>query len=379
MKQAGFQELPALVYGRLLIEESEKLPVIRSTLNETETNILEAVRVLMHAKVVAVDVVKDSYVMYALNPEVVWEAYKTELIWSFACTPYDFSRARCYSQDLPSQNTDALQYACEIIDQIRHAALLLYQSQPSVRKHRWREAFDGEHLAVLLAEAISEAKLSIRAVSKPPRSSQVALIWESIRSRMLEGVAYQRISNLDEVIEHGLHIVERDMYRHGVDLRVIDSSIVEHKFYTVDSKLVLVYHLTGDEGSELVGRVTTEKNIIKRYRKRFGHYYKESIPASVVVEFLRERAEVLSDNARALGFKEPEISWLECLVNWGTFCELRHPGIEDQSNLERRAFESGLIIYGTTGRPIPDYRVTLDDIAANVSLISEESHESRGN
>jgi len=359
MQQAGLSQPTATLYEFILSREFTSEDILEQQFRSQD--IRQDIERLLELRVIAVDIVRDKYALYPINPDLAWGSVSNDMTWRFYNSVNDYEKPRSHYA-LPSRYREPVQHARNVINAIREIATRLYESAPSVERHRWREALDKEHLAVLLSEAILQGSSRICCVSKPPRSSQLAIIWESIVQRMKEGTAYQRIANLTEVIEHGLYIIQRDIEDYGVDLRVLDLDDIKHKFYVVDNNFLVVYHLTGTDRSQQVGRVTREKNTIKRYRKRFSKYYEKATPGLFVVQQLRKASKQLLETAQRQGFNEAEIAWLQCLINWGIFCNIEIPSISDLQELEEKALGVGIVKQGTTGKLVPKYCVTMRDI-----------------
>ncbi|MDY0040504.1 MAG: hypothetical protein RBS57_09345 [Desulforhabdus sp.] len=361
MRRVGFSEETARVYGYLLLQDYASINKICTSTGLKKGQVHASVDDLLDLRVIAFDMVRYKYVLYALDPEVVWPAFANETTWRFSNTLEDYDLARV-DDNLPVRHRELLVHVYESVDEIKTIASNVYRSYAAVKNHRWRDAIDTEHMAALLSETIQQADSVIRAVSSSPRLPQVALIWQSITGRMETGVEYHRIADLTELIEHGLYVVERDMDEIGVKLMVLDTSDVEHKFYIVNRSLVVVYHRTGAGGVETIGRVTNHKRIVDRYRKRFESYVEKAVPGSFVLEALRVCANRLRKKVETLEYNEIEKTWFDCLIHWGMFCKLEDPYLKDRGGLEERALRHGLIKLGTTKSPVPEYCVTMAEI-----------------
>ncbi len=359
MGQAGLKQSVAHIYEFILSQEFVTKGVIEQHFESYD--IEQDIRKLLELKIISIDMERDKFVLYAINPDLAWGSVSNDITWRFHRNPKDYEKVRPHYA-LPSQFTESVQHARNVINTIREIAVLMYESSPSVARHRWREALDKEHLAILLSEAILQGNSTIYCVTRPPRSSQLSIIWESVVQRMKEGVIYRRVTNLTEVIEHGLYIIKRDIEDYGVDLRILDLDEIEHKFYVIDRKFLVVYHLTGANQDQQIGRVTREKNTIKRYHKRFSKYYEQAVPGLFVVQQLRQASTLLLRTAQLHDFNEAELSWIKCLINWGVFCNLENPSLTDLKKLEDRTIKIGIAEYGSTGKLVPKYGVSMQSI-----------------
>jgi predicted DNA-binding transcriptional regulator len=358
----GFSETLIAVYSFLLSQESAHINQIAKATCISPDKVQQEIEHLLELQVVAFDVIKNKYILYVLDPDIVWTAFIKSMTWKFVHTLND-NDIDVLISNLPEQDHLTLQRLREIVDAIRIAAMGLYKGTGSITKHRWRDALDINHMSQVLAEAIQQAKSQICAVSNSPRLPHVALIWESILKRISDSIAYKRVADLTEIIEHGISIIRRDVEYVGVNLRVLDTDDIKHKFYVIDRSLLVVFHSVGlpDMGAK-VGRVTDQAEIIRRYRKRFGNYYENGVPAQFVIDMLTQAGTRLLKHADALGYKSDELDWLQCLINWGTFCTKEGPFVQRVSH---KALNDDLVHRGTTGKLIPSYDIKMKDIKAN--------------
>lgn len=361
MITAGFSETLISVYSYLLVRESASLDQIAKGAGLGLDMTRQEIDRLLGLQVIAFDLVKKKYILYALDPDVVWNAFIKGTSWKFVNTLTD-NDIDVLMSNLPESHRVALQHFRESVDAIRKAAIELYSGTAFVTMHRWREAIDSNHMSQVLAESIQQAKSRIRAVSKSPRLPHVALIWESLLSRLRESIPYQRVADLTEIVEHGLDVVRRDVEQVGIDLKVLDTNDIEHKFYLVDKSLVIVFHTTGlREDGATIGRVTDQSEIITRYQKRFENYYAYGVPAQFVIDVLSQSGDRLLERADVLGYKSNEIDWLQGLIALGTFCLKDDPFSYAVSH---RALDNGLVHRGTTGKLIASYDIRMKDIKA---------------
>lgn len=359
MIAAGFAESLISVYSYLLLHESASLDQIAKNTGLGLDKARQEVDRLLELQVIAFDLIKKKYILYALDPDVVWTAFIRGTSWKFVNTLTDNDLVTLMS-NLSENHRIALQHFRESVDEIRKAATQLYGGTAFITKHRWREAIDINHMSQVLAESIQQARSRIRAVSKSPRLPHVALIWESILKRLKDSIPYQRVADLTEVVEHGLDVVRRDVEQVGIDLKVLDTNDIEHKFYLVDKSLVIVFHTTGlREDGATIGRVTNQSETISRYQRRFESYYKSGIPAQFVIDALSQSGYRLLERADILGYKSNEIEWLQGLITLGTFCLKDDPFAHAASH---KALDNGLVHRGTTGKLIASYDIRMRDI-----------------
>ena len=128
-------------------------------------------------------------------------------------------------------------------------------------RHRHRDIHSAELFSSWLAKVIAAAKSEIVAVEMPPRLPDLAPIWVALTRRIRAGVKYTRIVGVDEIAEHGLDIVTRDMELYGIRLRIAPPELISEAYYLVDNRRLLLKNnrrLSGHEKTELAGFVWTD-------------------------------------------------------------------------------------------------------------------------
>lgn len=227
---------------------------------------------------------------------------------------------------------------------------------------RYYDARNRDELAQVVCETIFQAEKKIRAVVKSPRSPQVSSFWAVLTDRMEKGVTYQRITDLEEIKEHGLEIVARDMNKYGIDLRILESNLIKHKFYLIDDHYLAVYHLGSvqtDSNFSGVGRITNHPNIIRRFRKRFENYKSQTIPCGFVIKKMREAASKLLLNATHL-LDQEERAWVTDIIDFGKFSRFHVQANWSKSRLaeaERRVILGGILYRNVSGHLVPAFPI----------------------
>jgi len=357
MKEAGFSDTLIVIYGFLLTQEQATIIEVSRAIKLDAETIQREVKSLLQLQVVAFDSLRGKYVLFALDPVLVWSAFIKGRTWQFIQTlgEDDIEPAII---SLPDDHQAALRRFRTTINAIQLAASALYQGSYSVTGHRWRDAIDQDQMGQLLAQAIQRAKSTIQAASASPRLPHVALIWESILSKVKNKVAYRRVADFTEIVEHGLDVIRRDIEVIGIDLRVLDTADITKKFYLIDSALVVVFHSVGlsNDGSA-IGRVTDQAQIISRYKGYFSNHYSNAIPGQFVLSQLTESGERLLQNARSNGYSSDVLEWLECLIGWGTFCNKSSAGLD-----VKKAIRDNFVHIGTTGKLVPSYDIDMGHV-----------------
>lgn len=259
--------------------------------------------------------------VYAVDPMRAWTSRIAQLVWAEA-TELAPIRAlpvtrhpgtEALRKRLERIRTIAVQVAAEI-DPLP-VRLVSAERDPRRMVVVERE----ELLASLMAEAIANARKQIRAVSRPPRIPQLAAIWDALTQRMTEGVRYRRITDVSELVSHGLAIVRRDLYESGVELRVIELSRVRKSFYVIDRDLlVLKADAEAAEGQATRGAVTRFHSMIGRYISQFERLWEDAVDARWVVPEIQGLADQFLQAAKGR-VSHRSLEWLDSVIRFGRF------------------------------------------------------------
>lgn len=362
MRQFNFHPITTAVYCLLLGNGLLSATRLEEKAAASREQIERALKQLVALRLISTDHHRGRPYYYATDPELAWPALATDLVWKVDDTPGLIT-------ELPETDNQSIEELRLLCSEMSRRAQKLYRPYVAALQHKERDAKNLEELAQLTCEAIGQAQKLIIAVNKSPRLPQVSSFWTVLSRRLEKGVRYQRIVDLDEIIEHGLSIVLRDIEFYGVDLRVLEQTCLTHSFYIVDKKLLAIFNTASVEArnaNDNCGRITSQYQIITRYRKRFDHYYTNSIPARFVVTCLREAGtNLLQDAAQRLA--PSELLWLESLIESGKFSRFhikKKWSKEQLAHVEQRALAAGLVRRNDDGHIIPIYPVNEDNLRA---------------
>lgn len=369
MLEFGFTRTTVVLYSSLLTDGPLAMDKLASLTNQGPKQIKESVGQLMRLRLIGRERQKNQLAYYAADPDIAWLALSADLVWSTDTT-------MGHIRNLPDTGNPNIEHLRMLCREISTLAQQLYRPQNGVRHHRERDAETPEELAQLTCEIISLANRQILAVSKSPRLPQVSSFWAVLTTRLQEGVKYHRIADIDEVIEHGLKIVSRDIEEYGVDLWIAEQRQITNTFYIVDNRFLSVSHQPKEASASSrigLGRITNQPQIIARYKKRFDHLSKAAIPGAVVVKHLRQGADMLLQRAVAQITPE-EVLWLESLIDFGKFSKFHigHNWSENQfSRTIARAESAGLVRRNTGGFLVPAYPTDESSLNTILSLTQE--------
>ena len=353
MEKLNFGRPVAIVYNNLLSSGPLSPADLARAARQHSKDLDQVVKLLLQFHLIGEDYYKGRKRYYARNPTIAWQALESDLVWSTHNTlePVRLS---------PNTGDPEVEVFRSICVQIVDLAQPLYKPHVAAVMHRERDAETQDELARLTCEIIFEAQTTIQAVSKSPTLPQLSQFWTVLTERIKKGVFYHRIADLQEVIDHGLAVKARDMNDYQIDLRIMEGDHIKQTFYIVDGRYLSVAHQEGESDEEKrrgIGRITTQNQILRRYKKQFREYLEHSIPGSFVIDHMKAAASQLIQRATAV-FSSEEIQWLVSLVDYGHFS--KHP--EEQNwpqtkteQVQEKAANAGLITRNHYGRIVPAY------------------------
>ena len=355
MGEFGFDRLTAEIYEALLRCGPLPRRQLLAILSQSHTRLDSGLAVLRDHNLVSVDYERFQPRYYAINPAVAWQALRADILWKTLDT---MSPAESVLRvDHPAVET--LLRTCADLAGVGGR---LYRHHIAALEHRQWDADTPQQLAHLVCEIVSTARHEVRAVSKSPRLPQVSTFWTVLTERLSAGVRYRRVVDLDEVIAHGLQVVNRDLREWHIDLRVLEQDRIHHKYYIVDDRLVAVFHESARPRHDIrgVGRISRKHWTVLKYAKRFPDYARLAIPADLVVGELRRVSNVVLQQARD-GLAPDEIAWLESLIEMGKFSLFhKEVGWSDArlSEVEAKASALGLARRNVEGELVFAYPIS---------------------
>jgi hypothetical protein len=221
MLKLNFSLPSASVYKALLVNGPLSPTELTNLSRQPAAHLEQTVQVLMDLQLIAKDYVRGQPQFYARDPAIAFLALETDLVWE---TDTSLKPARL----VPSTGDprkDELRTTCvEIIKVARR----LYKPHSAALSHRVRDANTPDELMRLTCELLYHSTEVIYAASRSPRLPHVSQFWTVLTERITQGVRYHRVADLEEVIDHGLAIVTRDMSDFNIDLRVLEGDRIGH-------------------------------------------------------------------------------------------------------------------------------------------------------
>ncbi len=360
MWEFGLSQEVGLVYVCLLINGPASVEGIMNEVGVSLEKAKGAIKELIRLRLASSGRRNNKIFYYATDPSIAWLAIVADLVWS---NKVDIGSIR----NLSKTNDLNVERSRQICGKIIYHALNLYTPHLAVVQHREHDTETSNELAQMICECIYQAQTRILAVSKTPRQSQVSSFWAVLTDRLSNGVVYHRVVDIDEIIDHGLNIVERDFEAYKIDIKVLERSKILHKFYLIDNKYLGIYHQSNRapmSSMQGVGRVTTQKQIIERYKERFWNYHSKAIPAQFVISHMREAGKQLIQYARSI-LLPIELEWLEDRIKYGKFSRFHvqeNWHSKKLLKLEQKAILAKLVTRNFDGDVVPVYPIKMENL-----------------
>ena len=345
LARIGLSEAEQTVYVRLLRGERSVRDLAQPPLTPGDAH--AAVKRLLTKSLIGKG--KGASTYYAIDPSIAWQAAIASIVWT-----RDVSLAAIW--DLPLTDDQAVDDARHVLDRIRVNAAVAYVDQVDLPAAGKQFVVQHAHkIEQTEVEAISSARDVVRAVSRTPRWPRVSRIWTAISSGLDRGIHYQRITDLPELVDHGLAVIRRDVYRLGIKLMVLETDEIGATFYLVDDDLVIARETTNR------AMISARRRTVGRFRSTFGGMEAAAVPAQLVLPVLRRSGDRLKERAAAeLG---PEgVNLLDDLIRYGRFALPDHGQSSNRDVVLSRALELGIVRISEVGDPVPAYDLAAESV-----------------
>jgi len=231
MEQIGFSAGASTVYVHILQHGPLSLDDLKLAVQLPLETLVPLLSELISRRLV----VEDFGSYYALNPRKAFKAVSDDIFWA-TTTAVDENL-----HQVPVERREEVRRARIVCQELQVLASNLYTHKSPLAVGRIKIAQNSDQMAAFLSEAIDKAVDEILCVSTSPRQPQLSIIWGSLRSKIDAGVCYRRIVDLDEIIDHGFRIVQRDVKELGIDLFVVEREKIDRKFYVIDDQYVIMF------------------------------------------------------------------------------------------------------------------------------------------
>lgn len=351
--QWGFDRSAATMYTRILAQGP-----IRLGPGEAEG----AVEKLLRLRLIGRTRRRGQILHHAMEPRTAWLALAAQVVWNKISTLAPVG-------DLPAVDDPESDNLRRLCVEIAEAATPAYREQAGVVVGDERPLDTLEELIQVVCEAVTRAspRERILAVHRSPFVIPTNSFWSALTSAMDRGATYHRVTDVDEIITHGLTIADRDINARGIDTRVIERDAVLHHFYLVGQRLLVVINSpeATDRGVTVkgVGALVAEPHVLKRYAEHHAGYAVKAIPGNEVISRLRSAAAGLIERARR-ELRPIEVAWLRDLIEYGRFSvfSMNEFSTSERSMVERRLVRAGLARRDSFDALVPNYSVRESDL-----------------
>jgi hypothetical protein len=290
MRSLGVPPVAATVYLHLLQGGTVTVSDIASLVSVAPVTVDQAIEYLKLFRLISHDVVFGKDIVYASSPRNAWKAHDTDFYWIRSLHIGDIEAL----PPLPAMADEERRRRYLRLERICGEMYDAATKPHDPLRHQHRDIHSDRLFSSWLASLVASASKTIVAIERPPRLPDLAPIWVALTRRIRAGVKYTRIVGIDEVLEHGLDIVSRDMSEYKIDLRLLQQDSIEDAFYIVDGKRILLKNLKDqarDGRPEHFGVYTSKQPIVRRFKAKFeGKYMPASVGAQAVVSRLHEHA-----------------------------------------------------------------------------------------
>lgn len=330
MIELGFSEDSVKVYLRLLSTGTQTTAQVMSMSRLTDSAAFAATKELRTSGLVVGFVRRQRNAWYAADPATAWLSMAAEATWSVSAELSPLHQ-------LPATGVDEIDTRSSLCRAATRPALDVWsQDIPSLDESRG--AHSAEALAQLAVEAVRIANGHVRSISASPKVSGAAKFWPPLVQQMESGVRYTRLTDLNELYEHGTEVVHRDIAL-GVELFIgQQAELTKTRGYLADRHVLVRYEeaLPGERPAR--GYMTGDRYAIDRFRKRFDRLARACVPAEVAVAHLDVLADSFRHRARAASQDARE--WLDELLGLGRFSQM--PTSRQWTGTHRQAVEREL-------------------------------------
>jgi len=256
----------------------------------------------------------------ALDPRIVARSFYSRFLW----------RHVPLEEMLSSQNQKKQELLNNYHELCRAMEKILYEVYRPQEVQKGLTMFGSEEASNALAKILSEAHKEILGITVPPWEPDVALIWETLKDRMSNGIKYKRICDEVTFISFGHLINKRDVLQTGVNLKVLNHQHITDKFYVVDrSSVFVIWPSATTQDFSLEATHITTRTLVDRYVKTFEKMWRKGMAAKkLILEMEEVRASFVSRCRTVAGDNGEQLG--KNMFDYGKFCRVEHSGIMSQ-------------------------------------------------
>lgn len=175
-----------------------------------------------------------------------------------------------------------------------------------------------EKIASCIAEQISDTYHNIYAMVSPPQLMG-EMVWQTVKEKMDLGVKYNRITDFEEIVRHGIEISKLEIENYNENLYIFLGTELPEKFYIFDSQSVAFFEKSKNK-KKYLKKVQIVKNagVASQFRGRYDFALKNSLDfKKLIPQIYKFRDELMQKANSVLDRRVAE--WLLDIFNYGVF------------------------------------------------------------
>lgn len=348
MSELGFSEQAVKVYLRLLATGTQTSVQVMGLSRLDESATFAATKELRDAGLIVGFVHRRRNAWYAADPATAWLSLAAEATWSVSAvlTPLD---------QLPATGVDEIDVRSSLCRSAARPAIDVWNQEiPELAESR--RAYSAETLAQMAVEAVRIATGHVRSISASPKISGAARFWPQLVRQMESGVRYTRLTDMNELYEHGTEIARRDIAL-GVELFIgHQAELTKTRGYLSDRHVLVRYDEAAPGARPDMGYMTGDRYAIERFRKRFDRLVSIGLPGGAAVAHLDALA--ASFRHRTSHASPDAYEWLDELLRLGRFSQLptsRRWSKPHRLRVERELIGLGVAKWSDYGQFLPNW------------------------
>lgn len=256
-----------------------------------------------------------------LNPRIVSRSLYSRFLWQYV-------PAEQWLSKLPQDKLEVVLDYSELCHLFSRRFAPIYRSSLSPTEIAVPlEHIPSRRLSAALSSAISTASQEILGITVFPWAPNIALVWETLKDRILSGVGYRRIADEITLVAFGHSINCRDVFEVGVNLRVLSNQVVSEKFYVIDDREVFMFHPGSPPKNFKLEATRLSGMLVQMYKDTFEDLWNRAIDGSEVICFVNDvKKDYISRCTTGLTQEEKKI--VEGLFNYGKFFRSEHVSVQ---------------------------------------------------
>lgn len=175
-----------------------------------------------------------------------------------------------------------------------------------------------EKIASSIAEQISDTQHNIHAIMSPPQLMG-EIVWQTVVEKMNSGVKYNRITDFEEIVRHGVEISRLEIENYNEVLYIFLGGELPEKFYIFDEQNVVFFEKNINKRKYLKKiQIVRNAGVACQFLGRYNAILDNTLNFNEIVpKVYKYRGELLQTVQSFLD--EKTIEWLTDIFDYGVF------------------------------------------------------------